>query len=350
MKKNLVAEMLSLLAGIALFIIVIRLAGYENLLGAVKGFSPIYSVYFLIVTGLLFLAATYRWKAVLAGQTVNIPLFTLVKYKLAIFCINYFTPSARLGGEPLKVVLLKKQNVKSSLAFASVVVDNFVGMGFDAIIGGVALIILFFSSGGAALGDARKLVLALGVAALAVVAASYLLLVKKKSVFSYILEIFGSLTRSRNKKFFAILQKKVAKTEFYMREILSKKPRALLLAVFFAALSWPLTLLQYKLALLMIGVDASWLQILASVVILSFTTILPIPAALGVQEAGQFTAFRLFSANPHTGIALSLVLRAKDALFLLLSFITLSTGGIDIFKLAGKKFAHAFNSVNGKIK
>ncbi len=350
MKKNLVAELLLLIAGIALFVIVIRLAGYGNLLSAIKGFSPIYSVYFLLVTALLFLASTYRWKAVLAGEMVDVPLMTLVKYKLIIFCINYFTPSARLGGEPLKVVLLKKQKVKSSLSFASVVVDNFVGMGFDGTVGGIVLIILFFSSGSAALGDARDLVLALGIAALVVVAAIYLLLVRKKSVFSYILEIFGSVTRSKSKKFFGILQRKVAKAEFYMREILSKKPRALLLVIFFAALSWPLTLLQYKLALLMIGVDASFIQILASVVVLSFTTLIPIPAALGVQEAGQFTAFRLFSANPHTGIALSLVLRAKDALLLLLSFIALSTEGVDIFKLANKKFAQVLKSTQGKIK
>ncbi len=222
-------------------------------------------------------------------------------------------------------------------------------MGFDGIVGGMVLIIIFFSSG-AALGDARKLALAMGVATLAIVAASYLILVKKKSVFSYLLEIIGSLTKSRQKRFFAILHRKVVKAEFYMREMLSKRPKALLLAVFFASLSWPLTLLQYKLALLMIGVDASFLQILVSVVVLSFTTLVPIPAALGVQEAGQFTAFRLFSANPHTGIALSIVLRAKDALLLLLSFVALSTEGIDIFELVNKKFAKVFKGSKGKIK
>ena len=341
---------MSLIAGIALFIIIIWAAGYGNILSAVKGFSPVYSVYFLLVTALLFVAATYRWKAVLAGQMVDVPLLTLLRYKLMIFSINYFTPSSRLGGEPLKVVLLKKQNVKSSLAFASVVVDNFVGMGFDGLVGGVVLIIIFFSSRGAALGDARMLALALGVAVLAIVAVCYLILVRKKSVFSYILEIAGGLTRSRKKKFFAVLQGKVAKAEFYMREILSRKPRALLLAVFFASLSWPLTLIQYKLALLVIGVDASFFQILVSVVALSFTTLVPIPGSLGVQEAGQFTAFRLFSANPHTGIALSLVLRAKDLLTLLLSFVALSTGGTDIFRFVNEKFARVFKSANGKIK
>ncbi len=125
-KKNLGIELLSLVAGIALFILVIKLAGLGNLLRAVQGFSPAYFAPFLFVTALSFLAATCRWKAVLAGQMIDIPVLTLLKYKLVVFSMNYFTPSARLGGEPLKIVLLKKQKVKSSKSFASVVVDNFI--------------------------------------------------------------------------------------------------------------------------------------------------------------------------------------------------------------------------------
>ena len=341
-KKNLAAGLLSLLVGIALFALVIKLAGLGKVLSSVKSFSPQYFIPFMAVTAAIFLAATYRWKAVLAGQMAGIPLWTLLKYKLIIFSINYFTPSARLGGEPLKVMLLKKQKVKSSRAFASVVIDNFVGMGFDGVVAGIVLIVLFFAFG-TSLGEARKLALAIGLVSLAGVAVVYLVLIKKKSAFSYLLEMIGSLTDSKHKKFFAILHRKIAKSEFYMREILAKRPRTLLLAIFFASLSWPLTLLQYKLALLMIGVNASFLQILVSVIILSITTLFPIPAALGVQEAGQFTAFSLFSANPHTGIALSIVLRTKDIILLLLSFLSLSIEGVGIFNLVNKNVTKAFN-------
>ena len=348
-KKHLALELLSLLVGVALFAFVIKLAGLGNILNSVKSFSPQYFIPFMVVTAALFLAATCRWKVVLAGQMADIPVLTLLKYKLVILSINYFTPSARLGGEPLKIVLLRKQKVKSSRSFASIVIDNFIGMGFDGIVGGIVLVILFFTLG-AALGEAKRLALAIGLGSLAIVAISYLVLIKKKSAFSYIAEIIGGITNSTHKKFFAVIQKKIAQSEFYMREILAKKPRTLLQAVFFASLSWPLTLLQYKLALLMIGVDASFLQILVSVVVLSFTTLLPVPAALGVQEAGQFTVFGLFSSDPHTGIALSLVLRAKDTILLLLSFLSLSSEGLDIFNLINKKAAKVLSSTKGKLR
>src|SRR3989338_5943987 len=125
MKKTLVANFLSLVIGFAVFALVIKLAGLENVLGAVRGFSPIYFAPFLVVSGALFWAATYRWKIVLSGEGVDVPFRTLLKYKFVVFSINYFTPAARLGGEPLKVLLLKKQRIKSSKSFASVVVDNF---------------------------------------------------------------------------------------------------------------------------------------------------------------------------------------------------------------------------------
>lgn len=348
MKKTLVANFLPFIIGFALFAIVIKLAGLENILGAVRGFSPIYFAPFLVVSGALFWAATYRWKIVLSGEGIDTQFWTLLKYKFIVFSINYFTPTARLGGEPLKILLLKKQRIKSSKSFASIVVDNFIGMGFDAAVAAIILITIVFTTATFP-SYVKELFLMTGLTSLAIVTAAYFVLIKKgRSAFSYFLEIAGRLTGTYKQRFFLVLHEKVAKSEFYMREMLAKKPKTLFLALFYAALSWPLTLLQYKLALLTIGFDASLVQILLSIVILSFTALLPIPAALGVQEAGQFSAFKLFSANPHTGIALSLVLRIKDLILLLISFFFISSEGINVFKIVNKKIAQAINGVNNK--
>ncbi len=344
MKKTLVANFLSLVIGFAVFAFVIKLAGLENVLGAVKGFSPLYFVSFLAVSATLFCAATFRWKIVLSGEGTEVPFWTLLKYKFFVFSINYFTPAARLGGEPLKVLLLKKQRIKSSKSFASVVVDNFVGMGFDSFVAAIILIAIVLTSATFP-SQVKQLFLMAGLSLLAIVTAAYFVLVKKgKSVFSYLLEVAGRLTGTYKHRFFGILHEKVAKSEFYIREMLAKRPKTFFLALFYAALSWPLTLVQYKLALLTIGFNASLVQILLSVVVLSFTAMLPIPAALGVQEAGQFSAFKLFSSNPHAGIALSLVLRIKDLILLLVSFFFISLEGIDIFNVVNKKLAEIVNS------
>lgn len=346
MKRNLLVGFLSVTIGLALFGLVLKLAGLENIVGSVGAFSPAYFFQFLLVSFMLFLAATYRWKTILEGEKIRISIWTLLKYKFAVFGLNYLTPSARLGGEPIKILLMKRQKVKSPKSFASVVVDNFVGMGIDAVVAALILLVLL-ATGMPFSESARRLFLALATFALVGVTASYVLLAKKRgTVFSYLLTIAGTLTGTKKHKWFKILYEKAAKAEFYMRDMLTnrQKSKNLWRAILFASLSWPLTVLQYKLALQMLGIDVSFAQILISIIMLSFTTLIPIPAALGVQEAGQFSAFKLFSANPNAGIALSLVLRAKDMLFLLVSFLLVSREGVNVFKLINKKLSAVINS------
>ena len=329
------AYAVSVFVGVALFAAIIRIAGLENILGSVRKFSPIYAVPFLLATLAHFVAATYRWKVLLASEGAKISIWTLLKHKLIVFSVNYFTPAARLGGEPLKIFLLKRRGVKSSKTLASVVVDNFVGMGIDALVAGFALLALFFAAGVGR--QVRELSFLLGVTSLAAVGGSYLLLIKRKGIFSNLMLLAGKATGLKKKKAFALVFRRIRTAEKYTRTMLIKKPKVLLKSVLFAAMSWPLTIVQYKFALLMLGVDASIVQIVFSIVALSFTSMLPVPAALGVQEAGQFSAFKMFSANPHAGVALSLVLRAKDLLLVLLSFILLSREGVNLFRILDKR-------------
>lgn len=345
MKKNLLTPIASLVFGIALFALIVKYAGLQNIISSVKQFSPSYMVPFLAVTLGLFAAATYRWKVVLDGEGAHVPFLALLKYKLMVFSINYLTPVARLGGEPLKVMLLRSQHVKSSKSFASIILDNFIGIGFDAVLGGTLLIFVFFTSSLLPL-KTRELLLVTGILALAAVAVAYFALIKKKGIFSSTLDFAGILAKVAGKKFFITLQKKVAAAEFYIRNTLMKKPKQVLLVSFYAALGWPLSILQYKFALLMLGADASFAQIVVIIAVMTLTTLLPIPAALGVQEAGQFTVFKLLGQNPHLGIALSFVIRLKDVILLHLSLGSLSLEGFSFLKMLKKKFYKALN--NGK--
>ncbi|MBI2176384.1 flippase-like domain-containing protein [Candidatus Woesearchaeota archaeon] len=346
MKKGLLTPVASLVFGIALLALILKLAGVQNIISSVKQFSPHYFIPFMAVTLALFAAATYRWKVVLDGEGAHVPFLTLLKYKLMVFGVNYLTPVARVGGEPFKIMLLRSQHVKSSKSFASIVLDNFIGMGFDAVIGSLFLIAIFFTSQLLPL-KTRELLLATGITALAVVAASYFALTRRKGIFSDVLDIACTLTRASGKKFFADLIRKVAAAEFYIRNTLIRKPKRVLLVSFYAAIGWPLSILQYKFALLMLGVDASIAQIVVIIVVMTLTTIIPIPAALGVQEAGQFSVFKVLGHDPSLGIALSFVIRLKDVILLHLSFGSLSMEGFNFLRVVKEKIAESING-NGR--
>lgn len=349
MKKNALVHVASVVFGIAVFALVVKVAGLENIISSVRGFSPRYMLPFLAATLGLWVAASYRWKVVLQGEGVRVPLWTLLRYRLMVFSISYLTPVARMAGEPFKVMLLRSQRVRSSKSFASIILDNFIGTGFDAIIGGVLLITIFFTSSLLPL-QIRAMLLSTGVLALVVVAIMYLVLIRRKGIFSDVLDIAGIITKLGGKKFFLIVKRRVAAAELYIRSTLMRKPKQVMLVSFYAALSWPLAILQYKFALLMLGVDASVAQIVMSIAVMALTTIIPIPASLGVQEAGQFSVFKILGLNPHLGIALSFVIRLKDIIVLYLSFWFLSMEGFNFITIMNRKLQNVLNhgKKNGK--
>lgn len=349
MKKNLLTPVASLVFGIMLLALILKFAGVQNIISSVKQFSPRYFLPFMAVTLALFAAATYRWKVVLDGEGARVPFLTLLKYKLMVFGVNYLTPVARVGGEPFKIMLLRNQHVRSSKSFASIVLDNFIGMGFDAVLGSLFLIVIFFTSPLLPL-KTRELLLATGIVALAVVFVSYFALTRRKGIFSGALGIACILTRASGKKRFAKLIRKVAAAEFYIRDTLVKKPKQVLLVSFYAAIGWPLSVLQYKFALLMLGVDATAAQIVVIIVVMTLTALIPIPAALGVQEAGQFSVFKILGHDPSLGIALSFVIRLKDVILLHLSFGSVSLEGFNFLKMLRDKISESINGNNKKQK
>jgi uncharacterized membrane protein YbhN (UPF0104 family) len=60
--------------------------------------------------------------------------------------------------------------------------------------------------------------------------------------------------------------------------------------------------------------------------------IIPVPAAIGVLEVGQLSAFSLLNLSSSLGIAASIVIRAKDSIITLIGLIIISFKGLWDFK------------------
>ena len=132
------------------------------------------------------------------------------------------------------------------------------------------------------------------------------------------------------------LAKKIANVEDSMVEFLRTRKKGVGHAVLVSMLMWPVTFMQYTFALLSIGFDAPFTIVILSIIATSLATIIPIPAAFGVQEAGHFSVFSLI-AVPSVGIALSLLIRLKDLLATLAGLILLSHEGLSIMEVLKKK-------------
>jgi len=324
--------LLTFIIGIVLFVIVLSFTGINNIIEPFKRFSPFYLILFLLTVPVLQSIYTLRWATILKYQGIRVPFRVLLRYKLIGASISYITPASRLGGEPVRALLFKqKYELQSKQAFPSIIMETTLGMFSDVVfIAAILLTMLMFSN---LPGRIAGLTLALSLLGIVALTLFYSTLIKHLGPFSFTLRMLYAVTKFPLLK---ILTEKIIGVEKVIGEFLRFKKKGVAQAILISMLSWPVTFLQYKLALLSIGFDASATILLLSIIATTITSLVPIPAALGVQEAGHYSVFSLI-AIPSVGIALTLLIRFKDLLMTLFGLILLSQEGLSISEIFKQK-------------
>jgi uncharacterized protein (TIRG00374 family) len=113
---------IALALGILLFCFLIYRAGPAQILDGIKALSW---QSFLILMGLrlvYWILRTYNWKVVVECFDKGQPFLLLLEARLVANAISYLTPSAMLGGEPIRALMLDGPGRKKGLA--SVTLDK----------------------------------------------------------------------------------------------------------------------------------------------------------------------------------------------------------------------------------
>jgi uncharacterized membrane protein YbhN (UPF0104 family) len=85
---------------------------------------------------------------------------------------------------------------------------------------------------------------------------------------------------------------------------------------------------EYRCLLAAFGLPAAPLQIAAAIVAAELARTAPVPAAVGALEAGQMWVFSLLGFPPDVGLAVGLVLRARDLAWLVPGAVYLLAQGV----------------------
>ena len=94
----------------------------------------------LLLNVLVLIAMTARWWAILRVEYPNIPFLKLVRYRLVVFGLSYFTPGPQVGGEPLQVIYLQRNHsVTFARATAAVIMDKLLEFLANFILLGIGL-------------------------------------------------------------------------------------------------------------------------------------------------------------------------------------------------------------------
>lgn len=313
MRRKLLSSLFGFL-GFALFAFILYLAGPVEVLGEIRrlGWEGAAGVLASVIAALLFWALS--WKVLLSSLGIR-PRWSRLFGSLASgFAVSYLTPSAYLGGEPVRVMLVGDGNVPLTEITATVVVERILA---------AMSTVLFASMGGffvlgspnISLFAKRILLLSLGGLFLFVLFAlwsfvrNYRLLSK---AFSALFSLFPGVI------FFRRAADKIREVEETAHRVLSRRPLHALLAFLFQALA---VFCNYIRPQIFFGLgQKTWLAFpqlslyfSLNVVVSTFFWITP--AGVGIAEGGRMAILGIIGISPERAVAFALTFRFLELMF-----------------------------------
>ena len=286
------AVLWSIAIGLAVSIAIVWGVGVNQVFDSFRHASWSVIAAYLTVSILISVGLTVRWSVTLDAYGVRLPFYTLFIYRLIGFSVAYLTPSAHIGGEPTRALLLKKQGIPLKVGFSSAVADKSLELLFNIVMFFLGSLVIASATGFPLL--ARISIVFLAIVALGLAALfTYNVFGGKR-----LLVPFLQLLRLHRLRSWPRVRQSAADIEELISHFYTRKNRHFRHAVLINALLWVLMFLEYKFALLILGYDASLFSILVFLTGVGIAYAIPVPAALGVLELGQLSAGVLLGVPP----------------------------------------------------
>lgn len=318
---------------IALFFIYKEIS-FTEIISVFKNATLKQILIYVLIQIVLFLILTFRWLVVLWSQGIKgINIFKLNSYKVVGYSVSFLTPSAKIGGEPVRAGLLStKYNIPFNKALSSVVIDKTLELTTSAlffILGGIFLLLKFVVAP-----ELRNVIIAV-VAFFVVIFGvfNYRMMVGK----SFFYKIF-TILRLDKLKSLKKFSKKLKDFEKLIIKFYHKDKKYFFYTILISFVSWVLMFFEYRIAGEIVGQTLSPMQIFLIFSFVGAAYLVPIPMALGALEAGQVSVFGLIKVKAAAGVGLSLIVRVKDMI--------ISSIGMLLLLFYGLKFKEVYNQAD----
>ena len=263
----------------------------------------------------------------IAGPGPGIGLYT--KTTFAGLFVNFITPIMKVGGEPVKIYMLKKK-LGGSKASAAVVLDTFVEILSSYITFFLVFVFFFFMIPG-------ELIIYY-VLFLVITLVSSIVFLKLSLTPHWLSRIFNFFIK-KTTRFIKIEKKEYAKMFHDSFSTLLGNKKTMFSSLGFSLFGKILEFVRIWLIFMALGVNLPWPVIAVVWAFLLILLVIPwIPGGLGLIEAGTIAAFALMGINIH--IAATAVFLDRIVWFWSVLFIG--------FVLSAKYTAEIKDSVNAK--
>ncbi|HEU4685232.1 MAG TPA: lysylphosphatidylglycerol synthase transmembrane domain-containing protein [Nitrospira sp.] len=289
--------------------------GLGNIYEAASGLGPGALLIVLIPSLSMYVIEAYGWNVALLPLAHEVPFSRLWAIRTAGEVVNMTTPTAYVGGEPLKAYLLQKHGVPIVKGLASVVIAKTTMTIAQVlfILVGIALAFWVLGAKGSSMHVVGAALLSVGILAFGMVG---FVLVQRQGLFTWIL----ALTRKTgwSVRFLESREEKLRALDFTILNFYTHHQRAFYASIGLYLAGWLTEAIEVFVIIHYLGGPADMLSALSigalSVLIKGGTFF--IPGSLGAQDAGNLVLLKAFGYSDVTGITFALLRRFRELVWI----------------------------------
>lgn len=268
-------------------------------------------------------AWVFRWRLILGSMgEKNIPLKTLIGARLGEMSISYLTPGLYYGGEIIRILALKKKTkVSTTKGISSVAIDRIIDIGSFGLFAFLGAFIFLFKAN---FFWALAFVL-LGICPLILIFI-ILRIIKSDKLFKII-----KLLKIQKISGRADIIPKVKEVQRQILDFFKKSKKIVRQGIIFSFIAFLTGAIQISLFTGFLGEKITFFNSILVRVLSLFSTLVPIPATLGVLEGANIIGFKMLNLTAETGLSFTLFYRFIDftlvatGLFIIIYYFTHKT-------------------------
>ncbi|MEW5805614.1 MAG: lysylphosphatidylglycerol synthase transmembrane domain-containing protein [Patescibacteria group bacterium] len=312
---NRIVFVLLAVLGLSLFILLFWYADFNQI---IKAISSVFWLNLAAIFGFVFLVlglAAWRWQLILRGYGYKKSLANLLGLVFRSAAISLIFPSFEVSGETYKAIRLKKTEVSTPAAFASVFFDYFA----------VLFVNIFFGAGllayVALVGFQHHSLLIFG-SGMVLFIAFLILLLRKFFQRGWFSEMIVKKICSVNPVVCYTDEKTLEDIKlfdygisFFLKESKTYLVKSFLVSI----LGFVWELAQIWLVLLFLGVWSDFLMVAMFYLAINFFNSVPVFGGIGFGEVGAFLAGASLGISDSTALSLVLLLRLRQLVVILIA-------------------------------
>jgi glycosyltransferase 2 family protein len=321
-----VLRLFLLIAGLFALTLLVWHIGPERIYETASQLGPVALFVILIPSTIMYVVEAYGWKITLGPSAKNIPFWRVLAIRTAGEGVNMTTPTAYVGGEPLKAYLLKRYHVPMVEGLASVVIAK-TTMTIAEVVFILMGIALAFWRVGADGSSGQTIGAALVSVGVLVLVTAALVFVQQQGLFTWLLEFLRKIGLKIH--FLEVREKKLRSLDRTILDFYRDNRLTFCSSIGLFFVGWMAEALEVYVIIYFLGGPAMALSAISisalSVFIKSGTFF--IPGSLGAQDGGNMLVLRAFGYSDVTGITFALIRRFRELVWIGLGLLCLALAG-----------------------